>query len=140
MQAWAVMSNHYHFVAISPVDPGCLRRMIGKLHMITAKAINGMAGTPGRKVWHQYWDSHITFQASYLARLKYVHENPVHHGIVVRTDSYEWCSAAWFERTAEPAFFRTVRSFKTDRLSVHDDFGPGGDGGDASPHSKGCAS
>ena len=145
MQAWAVMSNHYHFIAVSPADPGCLRRVIGKLHMTTAKALNAMDGTAGRKVWHQYWDSHITFQPSYLARLKYVHHNPVHHGVVPKAEDYEWCSAAWFARTAEPAFIRTVRSFKTDRLSVQDDFGlllgeVAHESGDSSPHSKEVAS
>jgi putative transposase len=141
MQAWAVMSNHYHFVAESPEDAGSLRRMIGKLHMVTAKALNGMDSTPGRKVWHQYWDSHITFQSSYLARLNYVHQNPVHHGVVLKADNYEWCSAAWFARTAEPAFVGTVRSFKADRLSVQDNFGlllgaGTHESGDASPQSK----
>jgi len=141
LQAWAVMSNHYHFVAVSPVDAGSLRRLVGKLHMTTAKALNEMDGTPGRKIWHQYWDSRITYQPSYLARVKYVHHNPVHHGVALNADNYEWCSAAWFARTAEPAFVRTVASFKTDRLNVLDDFAPRlrettDESGDTSPHSK----
>ncbi len=142
LQAWAVMSNHYHFVAVSPANAGSLRRLIGKLHMTTAKALNEMDGTRGRKIWHQYWDSRITYQPSYLARLQYVHHNPVHHGVVPNADNYEWCSAAWFARTAEPAFVRTVASFKTDRLNVRDDFTPrlrgiADESGDTSPHSKG---
>lgn len=142
LQAWAVMSNHYHFVAVSPADAGSLRRLVGKLHMTTAKALNEMDGTPGRKIWHQYWDSRITYQPSYLARLQYVHHNPVHHGVALNADNYEWCSAAWFARTAEPAFVRTVASFKMDRLNVRDDFAPrlrgaAGESDDTSPHSKG---
>jgi putative transposase len=110
--------------------------------MTTAKALNEMDGTPGRKIWHQYWDSRITYQPSYLARLQYVHHNPVHHGVALNADNYEWCSAAWFARTAEPAFVRTVASFKTDRLNVRDDFmpclrGAADESGDTSPHSKG---
>jgi putative transposase len=142
LQAWAVMSNHYHFVAVSPANAGSLRRLIGKLHMTTAKALNEMDGRPGRKIWHQYWDSHITYQPSYLARLQYVHHNPVHHGVALNAGDYEWCSAAWFARTAKPAFVKTVASFKTDRLNVLDDFAPRlrravGKSDDTFSHSKG---
>ena len=122
LQAWAVMSNHYHFVALSPDDPSNLPRMIGKLHMKLAKEINSTDGTPGRKVWYQYWDSYITFERSFLARLNYVHNNPVHHGLVAEASSYRWCSAAWFEREANPAFVKSVKEFKTERLNIPDDF------------------
>ena len=123
-QAWAVMSNHYHFVAISPARPESLRDFVSKLHAQTARRINELDAAPGRRVWYQFWDSHITYERSYFARLKYVHENPVHHGLVAAAVNYRWCSAAWFEREADSAFRKTVASFKTDRISVFDSFEP----------------
>ena len=96
LQAWAVFSNHYHFVAISPDDPGNLPRFLGHLHSRTTDALNCLDGTPGRKVWFQYWDTHLTLRTSYYARLRYVHENPVRHGLVRVATAYPRCSAAWF--------------------------------------------
>ena len=122
LQAWAVLLNHYHFVAISPDDASTLRRLISKVHTLSSRDLNRLDGASGRRVWYQFWDSHITFERSYLARLNYVHNNPVHHGVVQAAASYAWCSAAWFERTADRAFQKTVASFKTNRLSVKDDF------------------
>ena len=40
LQAWAVLSNHYHFVAISPDQPKSLKPMLSKLHACTARHIN----------------------------------------------------------------------------------------------------
>jgi putative transposase len=122
LQAWAVMSNHYHFVALSPVNPENLRLMLGKLHGAIARKLNAADGTAGRKIFYQYWDTHITFQRSYLARLNYVHQNPVHHGVVRKASEYRWCSAAWFERSARAAFVKSVYRFKTNRVNVEDDF------------------
>lgn len=121
-QAWAVFSNHYHFVAQSPADPKTLSKFLGKLHMKTAQAINQSDRTAGRKVWHQFWDSHITFENSYWPRLRYVQENAVRHGLVPVANQYRWCSVSWFERTAEPAVRRKMESYKYDQLEVHDDF------------------
>jgi putative transposase len=122
LRAWAVPANHYHFIALSPPDPKTLRKFIGKLHMKTAQELNRQDASPGRKVWFQFWDSHITFEKSYLARLHYVHSNPVKHGVAELAENYRWCSAAWFARNASPAFVQTVKSFKTDQLAVPDDF------------------
>jgi len=122
LQAWAVFSNHHHFVALSPDDPSSLRKFLGKLHTLTAARVNRRDETPGRKVWYQFWDSHITYQKSYLARLRYVHNNSVHHGIVPVATQYPWCSASWFERTADRAFVNTVSGFPIDRLKVFDEF------------------
>ena len=122
LQAWAILSNHYHFMALSPDDPKSLKPFMSKLHTVSARELNKLDNQPGRKVWHQYWDIHITFQRSYLARLKYVHNNPVHHGVVDYASNYPWCSAGWFECNAEPAFRKTVERFKVDKVTVHDDF------------------
>ena len=96
--------------------------MIGKPHMITAKEFNLQDGQPGRKVWFQYWDSKITFQKSYLARMNYVMNNPVKHGLVAQAKNYPWCSAAWFEINVPSSFSKTVGNFKTDKLNIYDDF------------------
>jgi len=64
------------------------------------------------------------YEKSYLARLNYVHQNAVKHGLVSVANQYPWCSAAWFERTATRAQVRTIYSFKTDRVTVQDEFEP----------------
>jgi putative transposase len=120
LQAWAVMPNHYHFIALSEGQPETLRILVRRLHSLTARAVNAEEGRPGRRVWFQYWDTRLTFQESYLARLKYVHLNPVHHGLTKRAEEYPWCSARWFAVTAEAPFFKTVQSFRVDRLNVPD--------------------
>jgi putative transposase len=122
LRAWAVLANHYHFVAASPTDPRILRKFLGKLHMKTAEQLNLWDNEPGRKVWFQFWDSHITFERSYLARLNYVHQNPVRHGLVPVAENYKWCSAFWFAENAPPAFVNAVKSFKMDQVNVPDDF------------------
>jgi len=121
LQAWAVFSNHYHFVGES-AHPGTLRGFVRHLHSVSAKHVNQMDSTPGRAVWFQYWDTLLTFQKSYLARLHYVHSNPVRHGLAREASGYPWCSAGWFQRSASRAFHATVMSFPLDRVNVPDEF------------------
>lgn len=122
LQAWAIMDNHYHFVAVSPKNAESLRDLISRLHEYSAKKLNRIDGTPGRKVWHNYWESHITHQTSYFARLRYVHQNPVHHKAIDNASNYQWCSQAWLEQNADRSFVYTLSRFKTGRISVHDAF------------------
>jgi len=76
----------------------------------------------GRSVWFNFWDTKLTYERSYLARLNYVHQNPVKHGLVNVANQYGWCSAAWFERTGTPAMVKTVYGFKIDKLNIADDY------------------
>ena len=122
LQAWVILQNHYHFVAHAPEDAGTLKRMIQAIHSTTARAVNREDGTPGRRVWFQYRDTCLTSEKSYLARLHYVHVNPVKHGVSPTAENYRWCSMSWFVREADPGFRRTVLSFPIDRLEVWDDF------------------
>jgi len=122
LQAWAVFSNHYHFVALSPPQPGTLPTMLNELHSQTSKAANEWDGTAARRVWYQYWDTHLTYQRSYFARLSYVHRNAVHHGLVREPSLYPWCSAGRFQRRATASFHKTIMKFGSERLHVPDDF------------------
>jgi len=125
LEAWAVFSNHYHFVGHSPAtEPKAesLSQMLGYLHEKTAKWLNRLDGTTGRKVWYNFRETRLTYEKSYLARLNYVHRNAVKHGMVAVANQYPWCSAGWFERTAPAAQVKTIYRFKTEQLQILDDF------------------
>ncbi len=120
LQAWTLFSNHYHLVAI--VHEGeALHAMLNQFHSDAAKALNALDGIHGRRVWYQFRDTQLTFEKSWLARLKYTHENPVKHRLVRDAKEYRWCSASWFEENARPAFVKTLRGVKIDRVNVYDD-------------------
>ncbi|MBM3846103.1 MAG: hypothetical protein FJ405_07455 [Verrucomicrobia bacterium] len=127
VEAWAVFSNHYHFVAHSPSDKPTaesLSLMLKTLHAKTSGWVNRLDNARERQVWFNFRETRLTYLKSYLARLSYTHQNPVRHGLVPVANQYPWCSAAWFERTASPAQVKTIYGFKTEKLSVLDDFNP----------------
>ncbi|HEX9046254.1 MAG TPA: transposase [Verrucomicrobiae bacterium] len=125
LEAWAVFSNHYHFVGHSPEEADTaesLSRMLGLLHERTAKWINKMDASAGRKVWHNFRETRLTYERSYLARLNYTHQNAVKHGLVPVANQYPWCSARWLERTATPTQIKTLYRFKIASINVPDEF------------------
>jgi len=121
LEAWAVFVNHYHFVGRG-YEEGSLKKFLQHLHSNTARKTNLLDDTAGRQIWYNFWDKKLTYERSYLARLNYVHQNAVKHGLVWVANQYPWCSASWFERTATPATIKTIYSFKVDRLKIDDDY------------------
>ncbi len=125
LEAWAVFSNHYHFVGHSPEDAPdatSLPDMLKTLHSKLAVWVNKLDCTPERQVWFNYRDTRLTYEKSYRARLNYVHQNAVKHGLVPVVNQYPWCSAAWFEREASAAMVKSIYRFKVDQVHVEDDF------------------
>ena len=122
LEAWALFVNHYHLIARGNPDASRLDAFLKHLHSNTARDLNRIDDSVGRQVWYNFWDTKLTFERSYLARLNYVHQNPVKHGLVKVASQYAWCSAAWFARTASPAAVKTIYSFKTDKLKIDDDY------------------
>ncbi len=123
-QAWAVFPNHYHCVALAPAgDAGLpLRDAVRCVHSLSARELNRLDGAPGRRVWFQYWDTRLTYEKSYYARINYTQNNAVKHGLVARAEQYAHCSAAWFSQNADDVFRRKVATFGYGRVSVADDF------------------
>jgi putative transposase len=122
LEAWAVFTNHYHLIARGGPSSKRLDRYLKHLHGNTSRELNVLDQTVGREVWYNFWETRLTYERSYLARLNYVHQNAVKHGLVPVANLYEWCSAAWFERTASLASVKTIYSFKYDNLNVYDDY------------------
>ncbi len=117
LEAWAVFSNHYHFVAESPGTADNLSGMLGALHEKTAKWVNKLDAAPARHVWHNYWETKLDFPHSYFARLNYTHQNAVRHGLVKVANDYPWCSAAWFEKNTSSAMVKSIYRFKSDQIA-----------------------
>ncbi len=122
LEAWAVFVNHYHFVGRRNSQSQPLDEFLRHLHSNTSRKLNQIDHCMGRQTWHNFWDKKLTYERSYFARLNYVHQNAVKHGLVNVASRYPWCSAAWFERTVSPAVVKTIYSFKTDRLQIADDY------------------
>ena len=118
LHAWALFANHYHIILQSPEDGSSLRRLIQRLHSKTAIAINALDDAPARKVWYEYWDTCLTYEKSYLARLNYVNNNPVRHGLVAQAEDYTFCSATWFKVHAPAELQRRLACIPHDRVSV----------------------
>ncbi|HRJ08824.1 MAG TPA: hypothetical protein PK490_21855 [Prosthecobacter sp.] len=122
LEAWAVLSNHYHVVAHSPAGGACsLGPLLQKLHSLATKRLNTEDSTPGRgRLWQNFRETRLTYQESYLARLNYVHQNAKHHGLVTVASQWPWCSAAQFKAAATPAWVRTVAGFGFDEIAKAD--------------------
>ena len=124
LEAWAILSNHYHLIAHSPEHSDgaeSLRTMIRKLHSLTTKEINRRENQPGRtRLWQNFRETRLTHQRSYLARLHYVHQNAVHHKLVVRGSDWKWCSAAAFKAEVTTAWLKTITSFPYDEIAAKD--------------------
>ena len=121
LHAWACLSNHYHFIVKSPGE-GDLSTTLKSIHSKIAIGLNEIDQTPGRQVMYQFWDRCITFDSSYYARMHYVIQNPVKHGIVEDAKLYPYCSAAWMERNNPTSFCRRVKSYKCDSVNEPDEF------------------
>jgi putative transposase len=122
LQAWAVLHNHYHCIAQSPNDASTLTKLIRQFHSLTAIEFNKLDGTSGRQVWQNYWDTCLTYEKSYLARLHYVHMNPVKHGLVDNPMEYPFCSYRWFVEEGDDELKEMVFDQKIDKVNIIDDF------------------
>ena len=120
LEAWAVFGNHYHVIARSPREGMSLKTVIQRLHSKSARLVNEMDKTPGRRVWFEYWDTCLTYENSYYARLNYVHYNPVKHGLVMVAEEYRFCSAGWFRAHAPDSFREKLAGVAYDRVNVPD--------------------
>jgi putative transposase len=83
-----------------------------------------MDGNARRKVWHNFRETRLTYERSYFARLNYVHQTPVKHGMAAVANLYPYCSAAWLETAAKSSRVRMIYGFRTDRILVLDEYEP----------------
>ena len=92
--SWCLLSNHYHLIALAAENARTLSRWIQRFHALSAALVNSIDKQRGRRVWYQYWDKCITFEASYWPRVNYVNNNAVRHGLVKLACQYPFATTA----------------------------------------------
>ncbi|MCF7919675.1 MAG: transposase [Candidatus Cloacimonetes bacterium] len=92
LEDWVILPNHYHLMADTLDSTVKITLIIKKIHQFSSIWLNKRDNMHGRKVWFNYWDSCITFESSYFARLNYIWQNPVKHGCCLNAEDYKFSS------------------------------------------------
>lgn len=75
-----------------------------------------------KRIFYNYWDSCITYEKSYFARLNYIYFNPVKHGYVEEAGNYIWGSYT-FRLKEEFDYLDMIKEkYPCDKVVVKDDF------------------
>ncbi len=123
LAAWVVLDNHYHLLIHAP-EAGSERlpQLIRSLHTYTARRWNDENDAPGRRVWWNYWDTCLTYEGSYYARLNYIHWNPVKHGLAAKPEDYVFSSYRAFLSEQEVEIHRLEKTYPFDQIQMPDAF------------------
>lgn len=119
LQAWTIVPNHYHFIAISPA-PQTLHALVEQFHAVTARYLKQQDNSLGPRIWSPAGERFLSHENTYLSRLKDVHFNPVQHGLVRDAARYPWCSAPWFARKADRFFYQAIKNYPADGQKMVD--------------------
>src|SRR5262249_47347346 len=99
--AWAFLPNHYHLLTVAPPADAEIAPLVGSIHQYTARRWNREDRAAGRRVWWNFWDTCISYEGSFYARLNYIHWNPVRHGLVTAPEEYPFSSYRLFLADSE---------------------------------------
>jgi REP element-mobilizing transposase RayT len=88
--SYVVMPDHVHFFCTDGEQGVTLSEFVGKWKEWTAKALKQTAGLDGH-IWQSgFFDHLLRSSESYSEKWEYVQNNPVHVGLVKRTDDWPY--------------------------------------------------
>lgn len=124
LEDWVILDNHYHIMAASSEERTNLSAFVNEYHKFTALFVKKHvpAATSLPKIFNNYWDTCITFDKSYYARLNYLYHNPVKHGYVKNAEDYVWGSYYQRFRRAKAYVEKLKKDFPFDRVEVADNY------------------
>jgi putative transposase len=116
MVAWVILTDHYHLLLVAPEESGDIARLAGSVHQHTSREWNREDRARGRQVWWNFWDTCITYERSFYARINYIHWNPVKHGLVDRPEDYPFSSYRTFLEDSESLLLFWEAEYPFDRI------------------------
>ncbi|MDW7679596.1 MAG: transposase [bacterium] len=123
IEDWVFLNNHYHIMADAPENPETLSQVINNFHRFSALKLKKLHPefADVEHVWYNYWDTCITYEKSYFARINYIWFNPVKHKYV--TEAENWKYGSFFERAKEWKNVKgIVEQYPFEKLNIDDDF------------------
>ncbi len=123
IEDWILLNNHYHLMADAPEKAETLGQVINNFHKYSALWIkkNLFPEITNEKIWHNYWDTCITYEKSYFSRINYIWFNAVKHQYV--EDAKDWKFGSFYYRFKNLENVKEiVEQYPYDRLNVEDDF------------------
>ena len=123
LEDWVILDNHYHLMVNAPANPLFLGKIIKEIHRFNALWLKKHLNIPkGIIVWYNYWDSCITYEESYFARLNYIWFNPVKHRYV--EDPEDWIHGSYFLRLKkEEEYLKVInKRYPIEKLRIFVDF------------------
>ncbi|MFH0774642.1 MAG: transposase [bacterium] len=78
LEDWVILDNHYHLMLNAPCSADTLSKMFNEIHRFTAIWLkkNILELKEEKRIFYNYWDSCITYEKSYWARLNYIYLIP----------------------------------------------------------------
>lgn len=125
LEDWVILDDHYHLMLQAPEGSINLSKMISEIHRFTALWMkkNVEEVESAKRIFWNYWDSCITFERSYFARLNYIYFNPVKHGYVEFPENYLFGSYHYRVGVEKEYLESLRRDYPWDKIKVKDDYG-----------------
>ena len=124
LEDWVILDNHYHLMLNAPNSVSTLSKMFNEVHKFTAIWLkeNFLELKKEKRIFYNYWDSCITYEKSYFARLNYIYFNPLKHGYVKEANNYMWGSYRFRLKEEFDYLNKLKEKYPWNRVIVKDDF------------------
>jgi putative transposase len=91
--AYVIMPEHVHLLVNEPRF-GSLAKALQSLKQGVARSLALRAVDP---FWHaRYYDFNVLSESKFVEKLRYIHRNPVHRGLVDRPEDWPWSSFRYY--------------------------------------------
>ncbi len=124
LEDWVILDNHFHLMLEANERPGDLSKIIGNIHRFSAIWIkkNLIKFSTFEKIWYNYWDTCITYEKSYFARLNYIWFNPVKHRYVENPEN--WIHGSYYYRALNEKGYlsKIYKDYPFDKLNIEEDY------------------
>ena len=123
LEDWVILDNHYHIMVNSPKNESNISKFVSEYHKFTALYVKKSAKYQDLpKIFDNYWDTCITYERSYYARLNYIYFNPVKHGYADNAEDYRWGSFFHRYKKENKYLEKMKETYPFEGINVKDDY------------------
>ena len=119
LEDWVFLNEHYH-IMLQADEKGqnTVDKIINNFHKFSALYIKKQHQEykKVKRIFYNYWDSCITYEGSYFARLHYIFINPVKHKYVKSAEDYRFGSYYHRVKFEEFKAIRFLSKYRSDKL------------------------